>query len=78
MAAKKPSFEEALTRLEEIAEAMEKEETGLEESVKLYKEGVELSAFCAEKLSKAQNEVTQLKKTADGIFKTEPFDTENY
>ena len=31
---------------------MENEETGLEESVKLYKEGVELSAFCAEKLSK--------------------------
>ena len=78
MAAKKRGFEEALARLEEIAETMEKEETGLEESVKLYKEGVELSAFCAEKLTKAQQEVTELKKTADGIFKTEPFDTQNY
>ena len=78
MAAKKRGFEEALARLEEIAETMEKEETGLEESVKLYKEGVELSVFCAEKLTKAQQEVTELKKTADGIFKTEPFDTQNY
>ena len=78
MAAKKQSFEEALARLEEIAQKMESEQTGLEESVKLYKEGVALSAYCAEKLSKAQQEVTELKKTADGIFKTVPFDTENY
>ncbi len=78
MAAKKQSFEQALARLEEIAAEMEKEDTGLDQSVKLYKEGVELSSFCAEKLSKAQQEVTELKKTADGIFKTAPFDTQNY
>lgn len=78
MAAKKQSFEKALARLEEIAQAMESDETGLEESVKLYKEGIEISAFCAEKLNKAQQEVTELKKTADGIFKTVAFDTENY
>ncbi len=78
MAAKKQSFEKALARLEEIAQAMESDETGLEESVKLYKEGIEISVFCAEKLNKAQQEVTELKKTADGIFKTVAFDTENY
>ncbi|MBR6400100.1 MAG: exodeoxyribonuclease VII small subunit [Firmicutes bacterium] len=75
---KKQSFEQALERLEEIAQAMENDDTGLEESVKLYKEGVELSAFCAEKLNKAHQEVTELKKTADGIFTAAPFDTENY
>ncbi|MBQ9518890.1 MAG: exodeoxyribonuclease VII small subunit [Firmicutes bacterium] len=78
MAAKKQSFEDALARLEEIADAMENDETGLEQSVKLYKEGVELSVFCAEKLNKAQQEVTELKKTADGVFKQTAFDTENY
>lgn len=78
MAEKKQSFEQALARLEEIAQEMENDDTGLEQSVKLYKEGVKLSAFCAEKLNKAQQEVAVLKKTADGVFKTEPFDTENY
>ena len=78
MAAKKQSFEEALARLEEIAEAMENEDTGLEKSVELYKEGVKLSAFCAEKLAKAQQQVQELKQTADGVFKTVDFDTENY
>ena len=78
MAAKKQSFEEALERLEELAQKMEDEETGLDESVRLYKEGVKLSAFCAEKLQKAGQEVSELKKTADGLFKTVPFDTDNY
>lgn len=78
MAAKKQNFEEALARLEEIAELMESGELSLDDSVKLYKEGVKLSAFCAEKLTKAQQEVAELKKTADGVFKTVGFDTENY
>lgn len=46
MAAKK-SFEEALSRLEEIVNEIENTETGLDKSVKLYTEGVELSAYCA-------------------------------
>ncbi len=78
MAAKKQSFEEALARLEEIAKQMENSETGLEESVKLYKEGIALSSFCAEKLNKAQQEVTELKKQAEGVFKLNEFDTKNF
>ncbi len=74
MAGKKKTFEEALGRLEEIAEAMEREETGLEESVKLYKEGVELAAFCADKLNTAEQQVSQLKVSAEGIFTKRPFD----
>lgn len=77
MTAKKQSFEEALERLEEIAEKMENEETGLEESVKLYKEGVRLSAVCAEKLGKARQEVEELREVAEGVFKTVSFDGEN-
>ena len=76
MAAKKQSFEEALARLEEIAALMDSSEKGLEESVKLYKEGVALSADCAKKLTKARQEVTELKETADGVFKMIDFDTE--
>lgn len=71
--AKKKSFEEALTRLEEIAELMENNETGLENSVKLYKEGVELSVFCSEILNKAEQQVTELKESADGVFSRRNF-----
>ncbi len=76
MAVKKKNFEESLKRLEEIAEAMENESTGLEESVKLYKEGVELSVYCAEKLNKAEQQVSQLKINADGTFSKRAFDLE--
>lgn len=71
--AKKKSFEEALTRLEEIAELMENNETGLENSVKLYKEGVELSVYCSEILNKAEQQVTELKESADGVFSRRSF-----
>lgn len=77
MEEKNQSFEEALARLEEIAEQMENGETGLERSVELYKEGVELSAFCAKKLTKAQQEVLELKQTADGVFETAGFSAED-
>lgn len=72
--AKRKTFEEALTRLEEISEAMENGQTGLEESVKLYKEGVELAAYCAEKLNTAEQQVSLLKEKADGVFTKRVFD----
>lgn len=60
-------------RLEEVAEQMENEETGLEGSVKLYKEGVELSVYCANILNKAQQQVSELKESADGVFTKRSF-----
>ncbi len=72
--ARKKSFEEALTRLEEIAELMENNETGLENSVKLYKEGVELSLYCSEVLNKAEQQVTELRESAEGLFSRRSFD----
>lgn len=71
--ARKKTFEEALTRLEEIADLMEKGETGLENSVKLYKEGVELSVYCSEILNKAEQQVMELKESADGVFSKRNF-----
>lgn len=71
--AKKKSFEEALNRLEEIAEQMENNETGLEASVKLYKEGVELSVYCSEILNKAEQQVTELRESAEGVFSKKNF-----
>ncbi|MFA8344434.1 MAG: exodeoxyribonuclease VII small subunit [Rhodothermaceae bacterium] len=56
------SFEESLTRLEEISNLLESEEVGLEESVKLYEEGMKLSKECYKTLDKAELKITELKK----------------
>lgn len=54
MAKKTKTFEEALSRLEEIVTLMEKGELSLDDTVKLYKEGVELASFCGGKLTDAK------------------------
>lgn len=69
MPRKKQTYEQALKRLEEIAELMESSETSLETSVKLYKEGVELSSFCSRALIDAEEEISELKKNTDGSFR---------
>ncbi len=73
MAAKKKNFEDSLRRLEEIAELMENNDIDLEQSVKLYKEGVDISVFCAGKLKEAEQEISILQKTAAGVFEKQPF-----
>ena len=70
MAAKKtPSFEDRLRRLQEVVASLENGELPLEDSVRLYKEGLTLSRSCREQLEKARNEVRLL--TEEGL---EPFD----
>ena len=75
MAKKKLSFDEAMERLEEIAEQLEQEEVSLEVAVSLYKEGLQLSALCREKLSAAEGEIVLLRKEA-GLWQEEPFRAE--
>ena len=55
------SFEKSLKRLEEIAEFLENEEIGLDESLKLYEEGIKLSKICYERLKNAELKITELK-----------------
>ncbi|HIY03979.1 MAG TPA: exodeoxyribonuclease VII small subunit [Candidatus Anaerotignum merdipullorum] len=72
MAKKKITFEDAMTRLEEIVERLETEEVPLEEAVKLYQEGLSLSAICKEKLAAAEGSIVLLRKEA-GIWEEAPF-----
>lgn len=74
MAAKKKNFEESLRRLEEIVNIMENSDADLDSTVKLYKEGVDLSLFCADKLKTAEQEISVLRKKAEGVFEKQPFD----
>jgi exodeoxyribonuclease VII small subunit len=56
------SFESALKRLEEISELLEDESTPLEDSIKLFEEGVELKDFCEEKLKNAKLKIDKIVK----------------
>lgn len=60
MAVKKPSFEEALSRLEEIVGLLERGECGLDQSLKLFEEGAKLAGQCEELLDKAEQKVNLL------------------
>jgi exodeoxyribonuclease VII small subunit len=53
-------FEKKLSRLEEIVQKMEKGDMALEESLKLFEEGVKLSRECQVQLTKAETKVKQL------------------
>ncbi|MDX1586306.1 MAG: exodeoxyribonuclease VII small subunit [Balneolaceae bacterium] len=48
------SFEEALSRLEEIVNELEDESISLEETIRLYEEGIKLSKKCTETLEQAE------------------------
>ena len=61
-----PSFEEALAQLEQIVQKLEKGELALEESLKLYEEGIRLSRLCHGKLEEAEGRIEMLLKDARG------------
>jgi len=71
-----PSFEESLKKLEAIVEKLEQGDLALEDSLKLFEEGVGLSATCKKELDAAEGKVQMLLKQRDGSLKAEPFPTE--
>ncbi len=66
-----PSFENALEQLEEIVQRLEKGELPLEESLKLYEDGIRLSRFCHAKLEEAEGKIELLMKDARGEIATD-------
>ena len=56
------TYEKAISRLEEIVSALEKNDVSLDESLKLFEEGTKLTAFCADQLKNAQQKITELTK----------------
>ena len=66
MAKKQPlSFEQSLSRLDEIVRHLEKGDTPLSESLELYEEGTGLIAACSRMLDEAEQKVVKLKKGPD-------------
>ena len=71
-----PSFEESLRKLESIVDQLEEGDLALEDSLKLFEEGVSLSAACKKELDAAEGKVQMLVKQRDGSLKPEAFLTE--
>jgi exodeoxyribonuclease VII small subunit len=71
------NFEESLRKLESIVEQLEKGDLPLEESMKLFEQGVHLSAVCKQELDEAEGKVEMLVKQRDGSHKLEPFPSAN-
>lgn len=78
MAARKTSkamsFEEGLSRLEAIAEEMERGEKPLDDLLKLYEEGVKLSNELTRKLEAAEARMQEVVSGVDGKPQAVPTD----
>lgn len=74
MAEKK--FEAALVRLEEIVQELEKGDLPLEQSLKLFEEGIKLSRICNSRLEEAERKVEILVKDKNGNVTAQTFKEE--
>jgi exodeoxyribonuclease VII small subunit len=72
MAEKK--FETALARLEEIVRDIEQGDLPLEQSLKLFEEGIKLSRLCNARLEEAERKVEVLLKDKAGNVNAKPFE----
>jgi exodeoxyribonuclease VII small subunit len=71
------TFEEAVKRLGEIVQTLERGDLPLEESLRLFEEGVKLSRVSQERLDAAQKKVEQLLGVDEqGRARTQPFETQ--
>lgn len=70
------TFETALERLEALVEKLEKGDLPLEQSLKLFEEGVKLARACNRRLDEAERKVEILLKDREGRLTVQPFEEE--
>ncbi|MBC7911756.1 MAG: exodeoxyribonuclease VII small subunit [Pyrinomonadaceae bacterium] len=74
--AKSQNFEASLAALEKIVRELERGDLPLEESLRLFEEGVTLSRECQERLSQAERRIETLLRDAEGRPVLSAFDEE--
>ena len=75
---KEQTFEELLNRLEEVTTKLEKEDDiSLEESMKLFEEGIDISKKCNKQIEEAEKKISILIKENDEIREENFIQTEN-
>lgn len=72
----KEKFEEAFKKLEKIVSKMEGGELPLEESLKLFEEGMRLYGVCNQRLTEVQKKIELLTLNAEGKWAGQPFPME--
>ncbi len=72
--AKKETFEVSLQRLEEIVRDLEGGEKGLEDSLKLFEDGISLSRGLTARLEDVKKRVEVLTKEGKDKLKAKPLD----
>jgi len=68
-----PKCEDCLQRLEKIVDELERGDLALEQALKLFEEGVQLSNSCRKELEGAEGKVEILLKQ-NGKLQAEPFE----
>jgi exodeoxyribonuclease VII small subunit len=69
-------FEQRLSQLEAIVERLEQGELPLDESVRLFEEGMKLSESCKKELNDAEGRIQLLIERAGGKFKAQNLEVE--
>ncbi|HZK57968.1 MAG TPA: exodeoxyribonuclease VII small subunit [Clostridia bacterium] len=70
------NFEKALIRLEEIVNKLENEELSLDESLRVFEEGINLYRLCSKELSEAEKKISLIVQENGKLRKT-PFECED-
>lgn len=68
---KQKDYESALERLEEITDLLESGDKSLDDSIKLYTEGLEIAKFCDEKLAEAEKKIKIISEKNGSIVEEE-------
>ncbi|MHC1610398.1 MAG: exodeoxyribonuclease VII small subunit [Candidatus Methanospirareceae archaeon] len=68
------TFEDAMKRLEEIVEALGEGNLSLEDSMKIFQEGMELCKICNKKLDEAEYKVEKVMEKEGGELSVEEFE----
>lgn len=77
MNGKNQTFETSLKELEKIVRRLENGDSALEESLKLFEDGVRLSRECQERLNQAERRIEVLLKDEEGNPRLQPIDGED-
>lgn len=70
-------FEDKLKSLEQVVEKLERGDLSLDESVKLFEEGIQLSDACKKELEAAEGRIQILVSRGNGAVKIANFDLGN-
>lgn len=67
------NFEEALSKLEKVVHQLENEQLSLDDSLKVFEEGIHLYRLCNKELSRVEKKISQIIEE-EGEIKEIPFE----